>query len=130
MLALPAPPLLKLDAETQTRTQRVQAAASSGAAPVDSIVQTRRPLAPADYQRMEFLGGAEAQYMAIELIIHSSPSDPIRLIAYTFDYGPLVAALCAAKENSPRRLIRVVLDRASTKTGPAKQRCDFLQENC
>ena len=49
----------------QTNTQRVQAAASSGAAPPDSIVQIRSPLAPADYQRMEFLGGAAAQDKAI-----------------------------------------------------------------
>ncbi len=39
VLALPAPPPLKLDAVTQTMTQSVQTAAPSGAAPVDSIVR-------------------------------------------------------------------------------------------
>jgi phosphatidylserine/phosphatidylglycerophosphate/cardiolipin synthase-like enzyme len=70
---------------------------------------------------MEFLGGAAAQDKAIDMINHSLPSDPIRLIAYTFDYGPIVVALCTARANSPTRLIHVVLDKASTKTGPAKQ---------
>ena len=107
-----------VDAETQTRTPRVQAAAPSGAAPVQSIMQFA-------YPRMEFLGGAAAQDKAIVLINQSFTSEPIRLIAYTFDYGPLVAALCAAKENSPRRLIEVVLDKGSTKTGPTKDKTAF-----
>ena len=113
MLALPAPPLRIVDAETQTMTPRVQAAAPSGVAPDQSIVQFANP-------RMEFLGGAAAQDKAIVLINQSFPSEPIRLIAYTFDYGPLVVAPCAAKENTPRRLIEVVLAKRSTKTGPTK----------
>ena len=73
------------------------------------------------FPRMEFLGGAAAQDKAIDMINHSLPSDPIRLIAYTFDYGPIVVALCTARANSPTRLIHVVLDKASTKTGPSRQ---------
>ena len=116
MLALPAPPVQMFHQETQTRTQRVQAAAPSGVAPIQPIVHVAYPR-----MQIEFLGGAATQDRAIGLINQSFPSEPIHLIAYTFDYGPLVVALCAARENSPRRLIEVVLDKASTKTGPAKQ---------
>ncbi len=44
----------------------------------------------------------------------------IRLAGYTFDYQPLVAALCAAKSANPNRVVDVVMDRSNTLTGPTK----------
>ncbi len=42
---------------------------------------------------IEFLNGAEAQDAVIAEIQRSSPEAVIRLMAYTFDYSPLVVAL-------------------------------------
>ncbi len=68
---------------------------------------------------VEMLGGPEAQDRMI--IIQTSESwEPIRLQGFTFDYGPLVAALCAAKSSEPKRRVDVVLDRGNTLTGPTK----------
>ena len=44
----------------------------------------------------------------------------IRLMGFTFDYQPLVAALCTAKAAAPDRRVDVVLDRAQTLTGPTQ----------
>jgi phosphatidylserine/phosphatidylglycerophosphate/cardiolipin synthase-like enzyme len=41
-------------------------------------------------------------------------------MGYTFDYQPLVAALCAAKTAAPQRRVDVVLDRGQTLSGPTK----------
>jgi phosphatidylserine/phosphatidylglycerophosphate/cardiolipin synthase-like enzyme len=41
-------------------------------------------------------------------------------MGYTFDYQPLVAALCTAKAAAPDRRVDVVLDRAQTLSGPTK----------
>ena len=49
---------------------------------------------------VEMLGGPEAQDKVIELIQTSESWEVIRLLGFTFDYGPLVAALCAAKSLS------------------------------
>jgi phosphatidylserine/phosphatidylglycerophosphate/cardiolipin synthase-like enzyme len=69
---------------------------------------------------MNFLNGAEAQDAVISEIQRSSPEAVIRLMAYTFDYPPLVAALCTAKAATPGRRIEIVMDRGNTLSGPTK----------
>jgi phosphatidylserine/phosphatidylglycerophosphate/cardiolipin synthase-like enzyme len=41
-------------------------------------------------------------------------------MAYTFDYSPLVVALCTAKAATPGRRIEIVMDRTNTLSGPTK----------
>ena len=77
--------------------------------------EVERPL-----RSVDFLGGPEAQDKAIELISTSKSYEPIRLMGFTFDYQPLVAALCTAQTALPSRIILVVMDRGSTLTGPTK----------
>ena len=69
---------------------------------------------------MNFLNGAEAQDAAVSEIQRSSAEAVIRLMAYTFDYAPLVAALCTAKASTPGRRIEVVIDKMNTLSGPTK----------
>jgi phosphatidylserine/phosphatidylglycerophosphate/cardiolipin synthase-like enzyme len=69
---------------------------------------------------MNFLNGAEAQDAAVSEIQRSSAEAVIRLMAYTFDYAPLVAALCTAKASTPGRRIEVVMDKMNTLSGPTK----------
>jgi hypothetical protein len=69
---------------------------------------------------VNFLNGAEAQDAVISEIQRSSAEAVIRLMAYTFDYPPLVAALCTAKAATPGRRIEVVMDRMNTLSGPTK----------
>ena len=57
----------------------------------------------------------------ISSAIQSSESwEVIRMMGFTFDYQPLVAALCTAKAAAPDRRVDVVLDRAQTLTGPTQ----------
>jgi phosphatidylserine/phosphatidylglycerophosphate/cardiolipin synthase-like enzyme len=67
---------------------------------------------------MSFMNGDDAQDAVISEIQRSSAEAVIRLMAYTFDYGPIVAALCAAKASAPERRIEVVMDRLQTLSGP------------
>ncbi len=69
---------------------------------------------------VNFLNGAEAQDAVVSEIQRSSAEAVIRLMAYTFDYAPLVAALCTAKAATPGRRIEVVMDRMNTLSGPTK----------
>jgi phosphatidylserine/phosphatidylglycerophosphate/cardiolipin synthase-like enzyme len=69
---------------------------------------------------IDFLNGAEAQDAVISEIQRSSPEAVIRLMAYTFDYPPLVVALCTAKAATPGRRIEIVMDRGNTLSGPTK----------
>ncbi len=75
---------------------------------------------PSGGRIMNFLNGAEAQDAVISEIQRSSPEAVIRLMAYTFDYPPLVAALCTAKAVTPGRRIEIVMDRMNTLSGPTK----------
>jgi hypothetical protein len=54
-------------------------------------------ITPSGGRIMNFLNGAEAQDAVISEIQRPSPEAVIRLMAYTVDYPPLVAALCTAK---------------------------------
>jgi phosphatidylserine/phosphatidylglycerophosphate/cardiolipin synthase-like enzyme len=66
------------------------------------------------------LGGPAAQDKVISAIQLSESWEDIRLMGYTFDYQPLVAALCTAKTAAPERRVEVVLDRAQTLSGPTR----------
>ncbi len=70
---------------------------------------------------VELLQGTDAQDRAVELISSSESYEPIKVMAYIFDYQPLIAALCAAKLATPPRQVLILLDRGSTLTGPTKQ---------
>ena len=50
------------------------------------------------------------------------------MLGYTFDYGPLVAALCAAKSSEPKRRVDVVLDRGNTLTGPTRAQHPMVRQ--
>ena len=64
------------------------------------------------------LDGPAVQNKIMNAIQMSQSWEVIRLMGYTFDYQPLVAALCTAKAAAPDRRVDVVLDRAQTLTGP------------
>jgi phosphatidylserine/phosphatidylglycerophosphate/cardiolipin synthase-like enzyme len=66
------------------------------------------------------LDGPAVQNRVINAIQMSQSWEVIRLMGYTFDYQPLVAALCTAKAAAPDRRVDVVLDRAQTLTGPTQ----------
>ena len=65
-------------------------------------------------------GLARVQNKIISAIQLSESWEDIRLMGFTFDYQPLVAALCTAKAAAPERRVDVVLDRAQTLTGPTQ----------
>jgi hypothetical protein len=69
---------------------------------------------------VSILDGPTAQNKAISIIQLSESWEAILLMGYTFDYQPLVVALCTAKTAAPERRVEVVLDRAQTLTGPTK----------
>ncbi len=121
-LALPAPPLERLNEETQTeevyRAPRMRRSVWGNLwkSPVSTQTEeVERPL-----RSVDFLGGPEAQDKAIELISTSKSYEPIRLMGFTFDYQPLVAALCTAQTAEPNRIIIVVLDSNNTLRGQTK----------
>ena len=66
------------------------------------------------------LDGLAVQNKVISAIQSSESWEVIRLMGFTFDYQPLVAALCTAKAAAPDRRVDVVLDRAQTLTGPTQ----------
>ena len=70
---------------------------------------------------VEMLGGPAVQDKVIELIQTSKSWEVIRLMGYTFDYGPLVAALCTAKSSEPHRRVDVVLNHGKIVTDPMRQ---------
>ena len=77
---------------------------------------------------MKMLNGAETQDAAIKAIEESPIDSSIRLMAYTFDYQPLVVVLCAAKTGTPTRRVEVVLDKSMTFAGQTKQQNAMVRQ--
>jgi hypothetical protein len=128
LLALQANPL-KLEVTTKAKLPSVRAIAALKDQPkVQQLVLDVEPQRALTWKaedaagscRIFILNGAEAQDAVLLTIQESSTDADIRLMAYTFDYPPLVAALCTAKTSAPERRIEVVLDRGQTFSGPTK----------
>jgi phosphatidylserine/phosphatidylglycerophosphate/cardiolipin synthase-like enzyme len=77
---------------------------------------------------MKILNGAETQDAAIKAIEESPLDSSIRLMAYTFDYQPLVVVLCAAKAGTPTRRVEVVLDKNQTFAGQTRQQNSMVRQ--
>jgi phosphatidylserine/phosphatidylglycerophosphate/cardiolipin synthase-like enzyme len=110
--------------EEEPKTRKVRA--SVGVPQLPLVLSVAPPFTaeerinPIGGRIMNFLNGAEAQDAVISEIQRSSPEAVIRLMAYTFDYPPLVVALCTAKAATPGRRIEIVMDRGNTLSGPTK----------
>jgi hypothetical protein len=110
--------------EEEPKTRKVRA--SVGVPQLPLVLSVAPPFTaeerinPIGGRIMNFLNGAEAQDAVISEIQRSSPEAVIRLMAYTFDYPPLVVALCTAQAATPGRRIEIVMDRGNTLSGPTK----------
>jgi phosphatidylserine/phosphatidylglycerophosphate/cardiolipin synthase-like enzyme len=77
---------------------------------------------------MTVLNGAETQDAVIKAIEESLIDSSIRLMAYTFDYQPLVVILCAVKAWTPTRRVEVVLDKNMTFAGQTRQQNAMVRQ--
>jgi len=118
--------LLAIKGDVEDEPKKGKARAPVGVPQLPLVVPEALPfiagerMNPIGIGAIDFLNGAEAQDAVIAEIQRSSPEAVIRLMAYTFDYSPLVVALCTAKAATPGRRIEVVMDRVNTLSGPTK----------